>query len=262
MDVSLSKLREILQEIVKDREAWYAAVQTVTKIWAQRSDQTTTTKISGGSSSHPSCLHLAKAVQSPTREDGGEDTLDSGYQDWEHHTVRWRHYMTRPNQRLDVCLLSGEESHSSPEPTDEEVQVRRTRGLSLQAKLGSPQQASQVLNPSPASVVISTSPCLCLYHRQTPLLSLGNRPQPTDKNSLAGLCKHFAFADEKQTPIWFTFPSKVQEASWQKILGRFSEGQEFKFWNLNHLTGPVKVMKAEKLMVNLKFLHFLIHYMW
>ena len=121
--------------------------------------------------------------------------------------------MTRPNQRLDVCLQSGEESHSSPEPTDEEVQVRRTRGLSLQAKLGSPQQASQVLNPSPASVVISTSPCLCLYHRQTPLLSLGNRPQPTDKNSLAGLYKHFAFADEKQTPIWFTFPSKVQEAS-------------------------------------------------
>ena len=75
MDMSLSKRREILQEIVKDGEARYAAVQTVTKIWAQRSHQTTTTtKISGGSSSHPSCLHLAKAVQSPTREDGGEDT--------------------------------------------------------------------------------------------------------------------------------------------------------------------------------------------
>ena len=45
MDVSLSKLREI----VKDREAWYAAVRTVTKSWAQHSDQTATTKISGGS---------------------------------------------------------------------------------------------------------------------------------------------------------------------------------------------------------------------
>ena len=43
MDMSLSKL----QEIVKDRDAWRAAVHGVTKSQAQLSDQTTTTVLGG-----------------------------------------------------------------------------------------------------------------------------------------------------------------------------------------------------------------------
>ena len=39
MDMNLSKL----QEIVRDREAWHAAVHGVAKRWTQLSDQTTTT---------------------------------------------------------------------------------------------------------------------------------------------------------------------------------------------------------------------------
>ena len=39
MDMNLDKLREI----VKDREAWCAAIHGVTKCWTELSDRTTTT---------------------------------------------------------------------------------------------------------------------------------------------------------------------------------------------------------------------------
>ena len=41
MAMSLSKL----QEMVKDREAWHAAVHRVAKSWTQLGDQTTTTNM-------------------------------------------------------------------------------------------------------------------------------------------------------------------------------------------------------------------------
>ena len=41
MDMSLGKL----QEIVKDRKAWYAAVHWVTNSWTQLSDLRTTTQL-------------------------------------------------------------------------------------------------------------------------------------------------------------------------------------------------------------------------
>ena len=47
VDMSLSKL----WEIVKDREAWHAAVHVVTKSWTQLSDYTTTT-----------CAHTQKII--------------------------------------------------------------------------------------------------------------------------------------------------------------------------------------------------------
>ena len=41
MDMNLSKI----QEMVKDREAWHAAVHRVAKSWTQLGDQTTTTNM-------------------------------------------------------------------------------------------------------------------------------------------------------------------------------------------------------------------------
>ena len=45
MDTNLGKL----QKMVRDREAWYAAVQGVSKSWAQLDDWTTTTTARGNS---------------------------------------------------------------------------------------------------------------------------------------------------------------------------------------------------------------------
>lgn len=52
--------------------------------------------------------HPAKAVPSIS-EDGGGDTLDWGYQQSNHYSVRQRYYKTWPNQSLDIYFLLGEE---------------------------------------------------------------------------------------------------------------------------------------------------------
>ena len=47
VDLSLSKI----QELVKDREAWHAAVHGVTKSWTQLSDRTELMHVNGTDSS-------------------------------------------------------------------------------------------------------------------------------------------------------------------------------------------------------------------
>ena len=74
MDMSLSKL----QEMVKDRVVWRAAVHGVSKSWTQLSDWTTETKwgFPGGASGKKICLQMQEMHEKQVQSLGQDDPLE------------------------------------------------------------------------------------------------------------------------------------------------------------------------------------------
>ena len=87
MDMSLSKL----QEMVRDRKAWRAAVHEVAKSWTGLRDSTTTTTTkqspSPSSDTHNNISRVLKELRPPTQVEDGNLRLSTRFLEHHHYFI-------------------------------------------------------------------------------------------------------------------------------------------------------------------------------